>query len=152
MSFNLPIKPLFIAQYSSQITNATGNGTAVTFPFNSTLLNVGSCFSSNTFTAPKAGFYIFNGFVTVSIGTGIGMTSGSVALNVNAVAKFFNFLNPLAIKDVNNNLQFSIPPQVIQLSSGDAVTLTVTVSGGSQTAAVGNNDVRASTWAGMMLN
>jgi len=52
---------MFLAFLTSDITNATGDGTNATYVFDTAEVNVGSCYNTSTgvFTVPTTGVYMF---------------------------------------------------------------------------------------------
>lgn len=61
-----PLQPCFLAYNSADDLNQTGNGTVVTVPFDTELVDQNADFASNTFTAPVTGNYEFKASVMMS--------------------------------------------------------------------------------------
>ena len=62
---SMPKQSLFLAYNSATDSDVTGDGTTFTIQFDTEFFDQNSEFASNTFTAKKAGKYIFSGTITL---------------------------------------------------------------------------------------
>jgi hypothetical protein len=78
-------QPVFIAYLDSDITNATGDGTAANITGTwGEIFDVGSCFSNGVFTAPVTGKYLISGvvyFYNITVGVHDNFGAGLVTSN-----------------------------------------------------------------------
>ena len=72
-----PLQPGFLVYANALLTNVTGNGTNYLVPFNTSAYNIGSHFSTDTFTAPISGKYLFISNITYT-----GLTSAMTGCRI----------------------------------------------------------------------
>ena len=124
----------FLAYIDPAVSNATGDGTAVTVPFNVVQYDVSTNYDNTTyaFTGPIDGYYRFSTSVQLS-GIGAGHTLGTISYIVNGTDNFFTQdSNPAAGADPSGNytLQGSA---LLKLNATDTVQVVVTVSNSTKT-------------------
>jgi hypothetical protein len=147
--FTLENAPRFSASLSANASNVTGNGTSYTVIFDNELYDNGSDYNASTgvFTAPYTAVYRFNASVQL---TGL---SGATSVQARFLADGVNYINRVDGSDINDRENLSLSEE-ISLSSGDTVSLVVSVSGlGSDTADVlgGASPVLQSTFSGSVV-
>lgn len=130
----MPLQPAFSAYPTSNVTNATGDGTVVTMVFGTEVYDQGGDFDgTSTFTAPVTGRYNFSGYVstditsTAWIGLNFGMTTSNRGVGFIAVDP-----GPLVYSSrvkVNGSAD-------TDMDAADTAILTYTVSGSTKT--IGN--------------
>lgn len=131
----MPLQPAFLAVNTVNRTNVTGDGTAYTIQFNSTIFDQGSNFNTTTgtFTAPVTGRYQLNTNVLLgSIATT--MTVIVVAIVTSNRTYQVQALNGSA-KDNNSNLILN-GSVLADMDAGDTATVTITASNGTKVAQV----------------
>jgi len=137
----------FYVYLSANITNATGDGTLVTLPFNTVQYDSGSNFDTTNhwFLAPITGIYYFNLTVDTDdmpiASTGAFYYQSQYFVNGSNVANAFHAIFPEAT--VNPSAYIVSGPTLLSLTAGDQVdgrliiggcTKTVTIEGGGPTA------------------
>lgn len=141
---NKPLQPAFLVTVDSDITNVTGDNTVYSVVFDNTEFDVGSNFSSTTFTAPVAGKYYFSAGVQV----------GSVTASYTLIK--------LGIVTTSNSYQFDLlDPGSIQSSgylglTGSVIANMAASDTAYMTVRVGNSakviDITGNTTAGAVVN
>lgn len=134
-----PLACSFSAYQSSNLSNATGDGTLYTIGSSSALTeyyDLGGDFNTNgTFTAPADGYYFFTGTVLLN-NISSSMTTGEVYITHTSIRTWqSNTLSPAAVKDPNNIVSMSCTVFTF-MSAGDTCKLQVKISNGTKTATV----------------
>lgn len=127
-------RPAFSAFLSTDVANATGDGTVVSpIPFDSTSYNVGSNFNTSTFTftAPVSGIYCFITMIGLT-----GLTSSHTVIqprllfSINPAIDQLQ-LNAGTVRDLNTNLTIS-STSLVSLALNETVTLSIAVYNGTK--------------------
>ena len=124
----------FLAYIDPAVTNATGDGTAVTVPFNVEQYDVSSNYdnATYTFTAPIDGYYRFSTAVQLS-NIGAGHTLGTINYVVNGTTNYFTQdSNPASGADPSGNYSLQ-GSALLRLSATNTVQVVVTVSNSTKT-------------------
>lgn len=129
-----PFQPAFSVCLSANTGSVTGDGTQVTAPFDTKLLDQGNNFNTGTFTYtfPVSGFYQLSTTIFTATTGGVN-TNGFIWMNLNAGAKVarlfeFNFQN-LIQSTTELILSGSIG---YNATAGDTASVTVIVQGVSK--------------------
>lgn len=124
--------PLVIQQHSAPYqANATGDGTVATVQFNTTVVDRGSDFSSNTtFTAPEAGYY--------QVSCVVGMDSAAAtqaSLLVVASNRSFELarVNPSTMGYPGGSVLCLGGSALVDMDASDTFTITMTCLGTTKT-------------------
>ncbi len=118
------VQPCFLARNTGVDTGVTGNGAVFTVDYNSESFDQGNDFSSDTFTAPITGRYLFS----VSVKTD-GMTAAADTIEIILVTsnfnfrKFFNSSNDIKMLDV---LGIAV---IADMDASDTAHVTIEVNG-----------------------
>lgn len=123
----------FNAYLSAQAVDATGDATLFTLPCDSTNINVGSCYSTGTYTytVPVTGNYLLFSSISLS-GLTSSHTLGTVLLYVNGSASLtFSYQNAYATAAGGTDLILS-GSLIAPLTAADALTFRLRVDGGSK--------------------
>jgi hypothetical protein len=104
-SVKVTAQPMFIASANAQ-SNVTGDGTAYTVLWANEIVDIGSNFASNTFTAPVTGIYEFN--LTLSIKDFSADNTHMLCTLVTTGATYeLASCNPYVCMEVGEDLTFS---------------------------------------------
>lgn len=148
----LPLQPVFRVYLSANQTNATGDGTLFTIPFDSALSNVGSYYnlSTHVFTIPATGNYYFQGNIQISnIDVTHTSSQGDIRTGANVSLQTIFTVNPAAVRTNSNNMHLS-GGGVFPYTAGDQVVLNISVFNGAKTITVvsGSN---TTTFSGYLI-
>lgn len=129
-------QPITSAYLANAVLNVTGDNTAYTILFDSTLVNVGTAYNTATgiFTVPVTGRYL----ISVSIGVGnliAGHISGIASITTTSVTFQTNAFNYFAMADVNGNMVSSFS-KIIPLAATNTVKIVIIVNGSTKTVSV----------------
>lgn len=137
-------QPCFLAVKTSSATNATGDGTAVTIAFDTTVYDQNSNFSgTNTFTAPVTGRYLLTTCVDLS-NLGAGHTAGLVQI-VTTAKTFVYRVNTANLRNSNNDCNL-ILSTVANMTAADTATVSITVANSTKTVTVGGSGSEDQTY------
>ena len=134
-----PLQPLFLVR-SPGASNVTGGGTQYTVVASNEIYDIGSNWSSATFTAPVTGKYLLGGSIYIS-GLTASMDScsfGVITSNYTAGYWFF-FGNIGAMRD-NNNAFLINGSIVADMDASDTAVFKIQINGGSDVADIGASD------------
>lgn len=140
----VPTLVSFSAYNNSNPANVTGDGTAYTVAYDTSIFNTGSGFNTGTytFTAPNTGIYQFN--VTVGCGTlGVLHTLGNVQLVTTGGTYTSNYAAYGPIR-ASNNLYMASFSQLVSMTAGNTAYVVLTVSGSTKTVALYGGNVNSS--------
>jgi hypothetical protein len=141
--------PSFFANLSATATNVTGDGTAYTIICNTELFDRASNYNNATgvFTAPITGIYQFNATAFI---TDIQSTQNNFDIYLQATARNYHGSgNATALITFQNLiLNFS---GLIPLTSGDTVSMVVSVVGGTKTADVLGSSTPYTHFSGFLV-
>jgi hypothetical protein len=134
----MPLQPAFWAGAGGAQTNVTGDGTFYTIQFTSVQFDQNSDFDgTSTFTAPVDGIYSFNVSTTLqNLAAGLRASMFYLVNGISVQAN--NFGSVGVVRDTSNNLTLFFP-SLINLTSGDAVTVQLLVAGGTKTISLLNS-------------
>jgi len=135
----MPLQPLFLVR-SPGASNATGGGTQYSVVASNSIYDIGSNFSSATFTAPVTGKYLLGGSIYVS-GLTASMDScsfGVVTSNYTA-GYWFYFGNIGAMRD-NNNAVLINGSILADMDASDTAVWKIQINSGSDVADIGASD------------
>lgn len=113
--------PAFLAYASANLSNVTGDGSAYTVLFGSTVFDNTSSYNTGTgiFTAPTTGNYLFTTTLNFN-GIVSGQTGGQVSFILSTAAQYFvGYSNPLAQAN-SGQLVYNIS-QVIPLTAAQTI-------------------------------
>ncbi len=146
--------PSFLAYKSTTATNATGDGTAFTVIFNSTVFNITTSYATGTglFTAPLTGNYYFQTNLVFEPLIS-GHTHGSLSFVVSTGATYvIAFDNPFA---QNNGSQTTYNSSaIIPLVATNTVKVVLTITGSTKTVGVLGQAIASgglATFSGFLL-
>jgi len=152
-------KASFFAYLASTVTNVTGDGTAYTIVFDSTLYNQGSAYNTanGRFTAPVTGFYMFSTCVLAS-NIGAGHTFGNLNIGpgstVDNKAVQTGFCSPAAVQTSDNKYGFTASAG-FHLTAGDYIIVQLQVSNSTKTigvdGATGGGSLLHCTFTGSLI-
>ena len=134
-----PLQALFLVR-SPGASNVTGGGTQYTVVASNEIYDIGSNWSSATFTAPVTGKYLLGGSIYIS-GLTASMDScsfGVITSNYTAGYWFF-FGNIGAMRD-NNNAFLINGSIVADMDASDTAVFKIQINGGSDVADIGASD------------
>lgn len=132
-------QPAFTANYVSDATNATGDGTTYSLnAYTSNALINNGYFGTSTsiFTAPQNGAYRFNALLRLA-NIGAGHTSAVLSLVTTAKTYTLCQINPYAISP-GGGASFLSGCVIAKLNAGDTAYLTIQVSGSTKTVTIAN--------------
>ncbi len=145
-----PSQPAFFANNNALATDVTGDGTVYTLVFPTVVFNQRSVFDgTSTFTAPTTGKYYIRANIYIE-GITAGMTLG-VANFVTTPATIAFYTGSIATyRDATNNQASINGALIINLTSGDTVTVTLTISNGTKVADVRGSGI-ATNFSGFLM-
>lgn len=144
-----PLTPAFLGIAASPISNATGDGTAVSIVLGTVAFDQNNDFDGvSTFTAPVDGRYNL-GYSVLFSAIGVANTSGLQSLITSNRSYSSGYLSYTAVRVTNGNVfQFSHAPSVTaDMDAADTAYISVQISGGTKTIGIGSGsstDLR--TW------
>lgn len=139
ISYQAAAQQVFFSAFKSATTaNATGDATIATVIFDTAPFNVGAAYNAGTgiFTAPQDGLYAFFASVTVTnvaethTGLEYAFTGSAEAINATTLNPGVGY-SPLLSSSVSQPMSV-----VIQMTAGDTMTITATVSGDTKTVGI----------------
>lgn len=138
---NYPLQPAFLAILSANVTDVTGDGTAYTVLWNSTIFDQNSDFntSTGTFTAPVTGRYLFQSTVDVVQLQAATNAGNSVIITSNRNYRYAE-VNWGAVMTTTGTAYSANGSCLADMDAADTATVSVTVTGGTKTV-----DVQGST-------
>lgn len=146
----LPLLPRFSVEPSADLTNVTGDGTVYSVVFATENFDVGSNFSSTTFTVPSAGNYYFRVNLKIDQLT-TSFTDFILRFNVNSGTLY-------TLIQYDPSVGYQVSDQIvlngslyIDLSASDTVQVELVVSGSTKTVDILYN-VNASLFFGYLVN
>ena len=145
---NMAAQPAFLAVLETTDSNVTGGGTVYTLGGGNALVDIfdqGGDFATATFTAPITGRYLLS--FSMRLG-GLATNQTLQEANVITSNRTYRFRNDLAEAGVTNSQAFGTV--VADMDLNDTVTVTLTMSGGSDVVDVETN-AAASHFAGVLL-
>ena len=126
--------PAFNASYNiPTVSNITGDGTVYFLVPSQIFANQTNSYNGSTgiFTAPKAGVYYVQGFITLS-NMNSSHTLGHLDVYQNGSSVNRQEFNPFAGASTNNNFSFNLS-LLMQLSQNDTIQIATYVQGGTKT-------------------
>jgi len=140
-----PLTACFFANRSSNVNNATGNGTVATIVFNSVVFNQGSYYASGTglFSAPVAGKYLFTSAVFFDHGNGATSVESKLVCTGRTATLYTH--GSTIYSPISTNTSNWSGAAMIDMAQNDTAKITFTVTGlaSDLTRIVGGNTV---TW------
>ena len=136
---NMPLQPLFLVR-SPGAANATGGGTQYIVVASNEIYDIGSNWSSATFTAPITGKYLLGGSIYIS-----GLTSSMDSCSFGVVTSnytagyWFYFGNIGAMRD-NNNAVLINGSILADMDASDTAQFKIQINSGSDVADIGASD------------
>jgi hypothetical protein len=146
--------PSFLAYLSSTASNTTGDGTAFTVVFGSTVFNITTSYATGTglFTAPLTGNYYFQTNLVFEPLLS-GHTKGTLSFVVGSGAIYIvAFRNPFAQNNGTQTVYNS--SAIIPLSSTDTVKVVLTITGSTKTVSILGQAIASgglATFSGFLL-
>lgn len=130
-------QPCVFATRSSDISNATGDGTGVDVVFNNTRINQGSSYDTTTgiFTAPVTGSYMYTTQVTCSNVVGSN-TNAWIVSTCRGTAWTQTDVNLGAAANVTTGNSVFTQTSIIDMAASDTLKFSIQVSGGSKTVGI----------------
>ena len=124
----MPKQVAFHAESNTDLSNCTGDGSDVKLTYQTEHFDQNGDFSSQTFTAPITGRYLFTWTTAIyGIGAGHDMTSWFETSNNN-------YLNQINLANVErNNEYYDCNSVIADMDASDTATVNITVGGGSKT-------------------
>jgi len=134
-----PRNPAFLTRLSTTTGSVTGDGTAVTVPFDNVVFErhldgYSPHINGAVFTAPVSGIYEF--FATVNIGPiAVGHTTAYINFNTNTTDYQGTLINPAAVKSAAGytSIQANV---IIPMTAGAVVSVELVVSGAALSVAI----------------
>jgi hypothetical protein len=123
-----PLLPGFLVYANALLTDVTGNATNYLVPFNTSVYNIGNHFSTDTFTAPVTGKYLFISNITYT-----GLTSAMTGcrlrllLTSTTIDRTFHGYNN---SNAGTNGSISLCT-TINMTAGDTVKVYFLISNGA---------------------
>lgn len=126
-------QPLFTAYLNVNQSNATGDGTVAKIPYNVTTVNQGASFntSTNTFTAPFTGNYLFCS-CNIVLGAASGTTIATLVLVTTAASytlAYYGTYPQLEYQPLNGQV-------IVPMTIGDTALVQITLTGSTKTAII----------------
>lgn len=131
---NSTTQPAFYSYLTSDVSNITGDGTSYVCICDTATINVGSCYntSNGTFTAPATGKWLFTYNVALTNVAAL-HTVGFAELFANGIRIIGGTLSPGACRASTNDFSFLQQSVILNLTSGNTVTMRVAVNGSTKT-------------------
>lgn len=139
----LPNNTKFLVVVANNLSNKTGDGTQYTIVYDSEIYDIGSHFSSTTFTAPVTGQYDL-GLVVLFFGLGALFTSGNIQL-VTSNRTYSLYIGIGAIRDASNQATLFLNT-LADMDAADTVTTLLQVSGSTKTVSIGGSGSNTLTY------
>jgi len=135
----MPLQPLFLVR-SPGASNVTGGGTQYTVVASNEIYDIGSNWSSATFTAPVTGKYLLGGSIYISgLTASMDSCSFGVITSNNTAGYWFFFGNIGAMRDNNN--AFLINGSILaDMDASDTAVFKIQINSGSDVADIGASD------------
>lgn len=143
-----PENPCFLAYNSAQDLNQTGNGAVVTIDFDTEVVDVGSNFASDTFTAPNTGRYLLSANVNV-----INLTTAmnDFILNIVTSNRTYSVQNLINVETAGDT-ESLVLTVIADMDAGDTAAVTVVVDGGAgDTAAIQGSSALITSFSGARI-
>ena len=131
-----PSQPAFLAILTSDISNVTGAATEYTVVYQSEIKDVGSDFSSDTFTAPLTGTYSLN--YAFGIGDIGAHTSSLIRIRSSNRNYLLDSFNPSTVKSAANTF-IQVNSIIADMDAADTATTRITISGSTESIDVLSN-------------
>ena len=125
MSKGNPMKPCFYAKQSGEPQNITGAGTEHTWSLTTEYFDQGGDWSTNTFTAPVTGIYLFSGLAGV-YGVTAAATSAFLSLVTSNQTVYLYMAN--VSPDFANQPSFC-GSAIVEMDAGDTAQMKLTMGG-----------------------
>ena len=129
----MPLQPAFLVRIDGDVSNVTGDGTIYTLVYDAETFDVGSNFSTSTFTAPIAGKYFFN--FSINLANVNTFTSVQSTIICSTAGSFQNQGYVIA----GQNSMSAQMQLFVVLAASETVTTSVRVLGGSKTVDIQGN-------------
>lgn len=123
-----PLQPGFLVYANATLTDVTGNAADYLIPFNTTVYNIGSHFSTDTFTAPITGKYLLIANVTYT-GLSSSMTTCRFKININSIPIDRRF-NPYNNSNAGTTGSINLC-STIDMTAGDTAQVYLQISNGA---------------------
>lgn len=122
-----PLLPGFLVYANALLTDVTGNSANYLVPFNTSVYNIGSNFSTDTFTAPVTGKYLFISNITYT-GLSAAMTACRIRflLTSSTIDRTFHAYNN---SNAGTNGSISLC-SMINMTAGDTAQVYFLISNG----------------------
>jgi len=121
-------QPAFLALNTTAPANVTGDGTAYTVVFDNEVIDQGSDFASNTFTAPVDGSYYLATAIRWS-----GADASADTVDVTIVTSNRSYIYRLSRTNDIAGTYTEAFAVLADMDASDTATVTLTVSGGAKT-------------------
>ncbi len=125
-----PAQPLFIYSLSTGVAAVTGEGTAYTMVFDTSVANVGGYFNGTTFTAPVTGKYRVSCVISLN-GITVAMNAGYIYVTVvgTSAKTWIKLLNNPGINKDSGNIFTSDLNFLIPMTATDTLTFIIQIFG-----------------------
>ena len=145
----LTAQPAVLTTNSAQITNVTGDGTIYTLVFDEEIYDQGSNMTTNTFTAPVDGVYLFGLSVNCN-GLAADQTDIQLYIQTSNASCIGGPRSPGPNRNVNNdnNFGFSL---VTEMDASDTAYCTIRIMNGSKVVDIGGSLGTYNTWFNAQL-
>lgn len=126
-------QPLFLVNRSSDASNATGDGTYYSIPWNQQLIDSNWTISSGTtaITAPITGKYLFKISVTVG-GCTSSHTSSKIVLVTSNKSYYSNYIQPYYVAPGSTRMAYYVCSILCDMDASDTATLQIYVYGSTK--------------------